>query len=693
MLKDMVGKSINFKFLTVISVILLISTILSSALIARYEQVLLRRSLNEKGNSLISYIAKLSKDPLVMKDHLQLDGIVHEVTRDEEVVYAVIKDSGGNVVTTRFSSVNSQASDIKTVLSGLPKDSELPEIIEAIKKTNEVVEISVPILMESESLGMAAIGMSNHNILKQVTRTVVFVLIINIVTAVLLGTILFIATKRIVVDPILKLTAISERLASGDLSQEVRITTKDEIGVLSRATNKMIHDLKSLIGNIRETATKTMSMSANLVSGSRQVKLGAVNTSKAAEETFVSMEEMASSAKSVAETAESLSVNVEQASNSITEMIASVENLARNVSELSSSLTESSSTVEEMTVSIENVAREAEELTSVVHNAAASVEQMTKSMDQVDNHIQEAGVLSARSVEVAKMGGEALSRSFTGMKNISETMAGIVALIQNLGASSRQIGNILDVIDEIADQTNLLALNAAIQAAQAGDAGRGFAVVAMEVRGLADRSRIAAKEIGEVIKRVQVQTQDAVKSTESGARESASAMEMADRASEALNKIIMGVEKTNEIMNEIMSSTAEQKEGSKEVLTFVKSMRISSDQVKRAMTEQAAGGRQIRASVENINRIVREVDRAAREQAVGSKQIVVAVENMNQMTQQVSVATTEQKHVGAQVMKSTENISNIAKENLSAVEQMAKSSDELVAESQALLKNVESFKL
>jgi methyl-accepting chemotaxis protein len=520
-----------------------------------------------------------------------------------------------------------------------------------------------------------------------ITNAVVFVIIL--VTILLVG--------NGIVNPVKKVSHVLTKIADGDLrsadARELSFNTRDEIGELGRATNKMVADLKALIGRIRETASKTTTVSEKIVLGSTKVKQGAVSTSQAADETFASMEEMAASIKSVSENTESLSANVEQTSSSVTEMMASVENVARNMTDLASSVTETSSTVEEMTVSIEHVAKEAEDLTGMVHNTAASVEQMTKSIEEVDKHVREAGTVAQHSVEEARAGGEALSRSFKGMKSISETMNGIAGVIQTLGSSSLEINKILAVINEIADQTNLLALNAAIQAAQAGDAGRGFAVVASEVRELADRSRTAAKEIGEVIKRVQNETQDAVKSTEAGALESTAAMGMADRAAEALNKIVKGVEKTNEIMNMIMKSTGEQRAGSKEVLAFVSDMRKSSDQMKRAMAEQAGGGRQIRISVENMNRIMQEVDRAAREQASGSKQIVVAVENMIQMTQKVSSATAEQKQGGHHVVKATENISTIAKENLDAVEEMATSSENLVIESQALLKNVESFKL
>ena len=503
MIKELIAKKISLKFLTVIAVILLISTITSSLLIARYERQVLRRSLQDKGSSLISYIAKLSGDALLMKEGIKLDGIVHEVNRDSEVVYAVIRDKSDSLVTSRFSSLNSQLPGIREIVATLSKDSELPQILEAIQKAGAAVELSVPVLIDNEKIGTASIGMSEHLIRQQIVKTVVFVIILNLATTLVLGFVLFIAARRIVVSPVEKLTAVSTLLASGDLSQSVEIKTIDEIGKLGRATNKMIDDLKALIGRMRETASKTTMVAERIVVGSTQVKQGAVSTSQAADETFASMEEMAASIKSVSENTESLSANVEQTSSSVTQMMASVENVAGNMSELASSVTETSSTVEQMTVSIEHVAKEAADLTNLVHNAAASVEQMTKSIEEVDRHVREAGTVAQHSVEEARAGGEALSRSFKGMKSISGTMNGIAELIQNLGNRSREIDKILAVINEIADQTNLLALNAAIQAAQAGDAGRGFAVVASEVRELAERSRAAAKEIGEVIKRVQ----------------------------------------------------------------------------------------------------------------------------------------------------------------------------------------------
>src|SRR4029077_5644320 len=118
--------------------------------------------------------------------------------------------------------------------------------------------------------------------------------------------------------------------------------------------------------------------------------------------------------------------------------------------------------------------------------------------------------ISKRASDDARTGDEAVGRTISGMRTISETMENTTRVITSLGKRSQEIGKILEVIEEIADQTNLLALNAAIEAARAGDAGRGFAVVADEVRKLAERSVEAAKEIGEVVRQVQNDTGDAV---------------------------------------------------------------------------------------------------------------------------------------------------------------------------------------
>jgi methyl-accepting chemotaxis protein len=127
-----------------------------------------------------------------------------------------------------------------------------------------------------------------------------------------------------------------------------------------------------------------------------------------------------------------------------------------------------------------------------------------------------------------------------------------------LGNSSEQIGEIIQVIDEIADQTNLLALNAAIEAARAGDAGRGFAVVADEVRKLAERTQKATKEISNTIKIIQKETGEAVGAMKTGTRLVEDGQQALNRTSEAFSAILQRTERVSDVMSQLATASEEQ---------------------------------------------------------------------------------------------------------------------------------------
>jgi methyl-accepting chemotaxis protein len=144
-------------------------------------------------------------------------------------------------------------------------------------------------------------------------------------------------------------------------------------------------------------------------------------------------------------------------------------------------------------------------------------------------------------------------------------------------ASSRKIGDIIGVIDEIARQTNLLALNAAVEAARAGEAGRGFAVVASEVRSLAQRSSQAAKDIKDLITNSSGQVQEGV--------------ELVNRAGSSLSEIVDSIKKVAGIVSEIASASAEQSTGIDHVNTALTSMDELTQQNSALVEENAAAAK------------------------------------------------------------------------------------------------------
>jgi len=248
--------SIRYQFIWEISLILLAGTCVLSTVVAFNEGMMLKRSLATKGRSFASYIAKLSQDPLIMRDQIQLDSIVNQANKDEDILYAVVRDRVGKPVTSQYASINYPSPRLRHILTGMPKESELQDLIDAVKEGEPSQEVVVPILTGTDTLGTVTVCLSEHGIRNQIIRTVGFVLVLNFLVALILGIVLFIASRKTILDPITELSHAADRLAKGDLSTRIAIEATGEIRMLVDGFNRMAEDLerttvsREYVGNI-----------------------------------------------------------------------------------------------------------------------------------------------------------------------------------------------------------------------------------------------------------------------------------------------------------------------------------------------------------------------------------------------------------------------------------------------------------
>jgi twitching motility protein PilJ len=172
-----------------------------------------------------------------------------------------------------------------------------------------------------------------------------------------------------------------------------------------------------------------------------------------------------------------------------------------------------------------------------IEQASDAISSMTGAIDSIARDAAESAGVANRSVDVAGRGAQAVRDTIAGMNEIRGRINETSKRIRRLGDSSQEIGEMVELIDDIADQTNILALNAAMQAAMAGEAGRGFAVVADEVQRLAERSGNATKQIDAIVRTIRRDTTEAVRSMEASMAGVDSGANVAENAGSALKEI------------------------------------------------------------------------------------------------------------------------------------------------------------
>lgn len=298
--------------------------------------------------------------------------------------------------------------------------------------------------------------------------------------------------------------------------------------------------------------------------------------------------------------ADALSTMVADLRNVVKKVQSNAQQVAAASEELTASADQSAQAANQVAGSIVEVAagaagqlKSANDTTGVVESMSAGIEEIAASANQVANH-------SFKATDMAKEGGISVQKAVNQMAQVEKTVDSSAKVVAKLGERSKEIGQIVDTISSIAGQTNLLALNAAIEAARAGEQGRGFAVVADEVRKLAEQSQDAAKQIGELIVKIQADTEQAVVSMTDGTREVKVGTEVVNAAGASFNEIASFIMEMSEQIKEISAAIQQMAGGSQQIVVSVKDIEgLSQKTADEAQTVSAATEEQS-ASMEEI---------------------------------------------------------------------------------------------
>lgn len=436
--------------------------------------------------------------------------------------------------------------------------------------------------------GQVVIASSKEEVTASVAEVRLTTILLSFIIL-LIGLVVAVLFSKKLVKSITQLNEAAKEVSEGNLDVNINVETKDEIGSLAVLFNHMIGKIKESMNNLAEEKASVEKKIEEAVKESEKQKMYLSNS------VDTILKEM--NKFSVGDLTVKLDVeNDDEIGKLYNGFNDAVENIKKLIVTTSEAVHATVNLSNQISSSAEELAAGAEEQSSQISSIVSASEEMTTTIVHATRNAFSASDTAKNTGKLVVEDGKIISETMDGMNRIASVIKLAAKTVQELGRSSQQIGDIIQVIDDIANQTNLLALNAAIEAARAGEQGRGFAVVADEVRKLAERTTKATKEIGEMIKKIQEETNEAVDSMNLGTSEVEKGIINSAKSSCSLDEIIRGVNDLAYAISQVAYANEEQSSTAEEISRNI-------GEISNVVQQSTRGTQQIASAAADLNKL------------------------------------------------------------------------------------------
>lgn len=240
---------------------------------------------------------------------------------------------------------------------------------------------------------------------------------------------------------------------------------------------------------------------------------------------------------------------------------------------------------------------------SAINETTATVTEIAQTSKQATEHADGVIKIAQKSEELSQQGQTVVEDAMSGIEKMAEQVKAIALSITELSERTLQIGDIISTVKDLAEQSNLLALNASIEAARAGENGRGFAVVAMEMRNLAEQSKLATNQVRSILVEIQKGTRAAVTATEEGSSRAHALIARAKDAGSSIEGLAQVIRESSLAARQIAHNTRQQTVGVDQIVSAI-------TELSSAMSDAAAGSKRIEAGTGKLTQLSKRLSEA-----------------------------------------------------------------------------------
>jgi len=669
-------KSITAKFITAVFLILLIGQTIGTLILFLHTKSALFDSLQKRISKVAAITAGVSSVPLLSYDYALIDTYIEEIMKDEDIMSIHVLDGKGKVVREKIKTADT---DLKTINPFQYK---------------KALSVKTPVVVAGEKIGEVVIDYTAKSINENISRSMILISLYQGIMLLSVGVVMVFLFNRNIKRPVSEINLAIEKITMGDLMTDVPDLGENEIGSIAKGIGFLEDRLSMIISKLNSTAVN-VSMAIKQVDVLYRNVSDSITKQSLAVKDIIKFTHAANKAQSeIISNTEKLSSFSTENVSSLLEMKATAEEIASNTQRLYKATEDSYSVVAEMAQAAKAVSVNSNEISAAFEDTSASIEEVGASIKEVEEHASESSKLAEKVKEITSDTGMlSVVNAVEGMNNISDEVKKSTEIIQRLGTRSTDIEKVLSVIRDVTEQTNLLSLNAAILAAQAGEYGKSFSVVADEIRALSERTASSTREIAGIVKTIQKDIKDAVRSIDTARTKVDEGSSLVLGVGNALKEILTASEHSTEMTKAIERATEEQSLGLRQISAAVEEMRKMMQSVTKSTGEQDKALSYLLEGVGEVKEVADISKRGTEEQAIGTKVISKNLELANDRIIQINQSGMNQKKLNDDIVAAMEQISNIGTSTVKDMEEVSHSLTTLFEEIETLKKEMEVFKV